>query len=68
MTVPKPVSSSEDLYRTASELLKAEMKACSPAPLRLRLMGEQELSFIDVVSFLVRHRLGMADTGIYRYH
>ena len=36
----KPVSSADDLYKTASELLRMEMQSCSPQPLRLRLMGK----------------------------
>ena len=40
VTLPSAASKAEELFRPASELLRAEIKACSPAPLRLRLMGE----------------------------
>lgn len=39
-TLSHVVSSADDLYESASQLLRAEIKACSPTPLRLRLMGE----------------------------
>ena len=38
-SLPQPVSSAEQLYSAASELLGAEIKARTPLPLRLRLMG-----------------------------
>ena len=38
-TLSQPVSSAEQLYTAASELLTAEIKTCLPNPLRLRLMG-----------------------------
>lgn len=40
VTLPSPVGSAKELYLTARQLLGAEIKACSPAPLQLRLMGE----------------------------
>lgn len=40
VTLPKPASSAEELYSAASELLRNEIEACSPSPLKLRLMGE----------------------------
>ena len=40
VTLPQPVSSEDQLYGAASELLTAEIRACAPNPLRLRLMGE----------------------------
>ena len=43
VTLPKPASSAEELYSAASELLRNEIKACSPSPLKLRLMGEPSL-------------------------
>ena len=46
VTLPSPVSSAEELYCTASQLLGAEIKACNPAPLQLRLMGELPLVLI----------------------
>ena len=39
VTLSQPVSSAEQLYSAASELLTAEIRACAPEPLRLRLMG-----------------------------
>lgn len=38
-TVSRPVASCEDLYHTASHLLRTEIANNRPAPLRLRLMG-----------------------------
>ena len=43
VTLTKPASSAEELYSAASELLRSEIKACSPSPLKLRLMGEPSL-------------------------
>ena len=43
VTLSKPASSAEELYSAASELLRNEIKACSPSPLKLRLMGEPSL-------------------------
>ena len=39
VTLSRAVSSAEQLYSAASELLGAEIRACAPSPLRLRLMG-----------------------------
>ena len=36
----RPVSSADELYKVASELLRTEIQLCSPQPLRLRLMGK----------------------------
>lgn len=30
----------EQIYNTAKEILRAEITACSPQPLKLRLLGE----------------------------
>ncbi|XP_072038734.1 DNA polymerase kappa-like [Amphiura filiformis] len=38
-TVPSPVCSAEELFNVAKDLLKTEIRACQPEPLRLRLMG-----------------------------
>ena len=38
-TVPSPVSSADELFIVAKDLLKIEIRACHPEPLRLRLMG-----------------------------
>ena len=35
----RPVSSADELYKVASDLLRTEIQSCSPQPLRLRLMG-----------------------------
>ena len=43
-SVSGPVSSSEELFRSAKQLLRAEIAACQPNPLRLRLMGEDHLN------------------------
>ena len=43
VTLTKPASSAEELYSAASELLRNEIKACGPSPLKLRLMGEPSL-------------------------
>lgn len=40
VTLPHPVSSADQLFSAASDLLTAEIRACAPNPLRLRLMGE----------------------------
>lgn len=39
VTLPKAVSTAEELYSAASELLTAEIQVVHPSPLRLRLMG-----------------------------
>ena len=43
VTLPRPVSSAEQLYSAASGLLATEIKACAPSPLRLRLMGKETI-------------------------
>ena len=49
-TLLQPVSSAEELYQVASQLLRTEMALCSPSQLRLRLMGElYSSSRIDTV-------------------
>lgn len=37
----RPISEFDEIYQAASTLLAAEMKACAPLPLRVRLMGEK---------------------------
>ena len=39
VTLPRSVSTAEELYSAATDLLTTETRACSPSPLRLRLMG-----------------------------
>lgn len=39
-TLPHPLSTADEIYNTASELLRLEIRARSPKLLRLRLMGE----------------------------
>ena len=44
VTLPRPVAKTEELYLAARDLLAAEVRACAPSPLRLRLMGQSSLS------------------------
>ena len=46
VTLPYLMTTKEDLYKAASDLLAAEVKACAPNPLCLRLMGQCS-KFID---------------------
>ena len=39
-SVKTPIGTAEEIFTVARELLKTEMRACHPQPLRLRLMGE----------------------------
>ncbi len=43
MSLSKAISSVEELYQAASQILRGEIRAVSPAPLRLRLMGKTPL-------------------------
>lgn len=45
-----PVSTYEEISLAAKELLKNEISACSPDPLRLRLMGVRLSNFQDCIS------------------
>lgn len=45
-TVSKPISKYQEVYQISCELLKQEIKASSPFPLRLRLMGKESLQVI----------------------
>ena len=49
--MPSAVSSADELFNVAKNLLKTEIRVCQPEPLRLRLMGE-----IYVVTKEVRNR------------
>lgn len=55
-----PVSTYEEISRAAKELLKNEMAACFPDPLRLRLMGVRLSNFQNVTS--VSSREGKQNT------
>lgn len=47
-TVPSTLSTAEEIFAIAKELLKTEVNVASPHPLRLRLMGRplSSLSFL----------------------
>ncbi|XP_078677989.1 DNA polymerase kappa-like isoform X2 [Branchiostoma floridae x Branchiostoma belcheri] len=45
-TVPRAVSSMNEIYDVAEELLKMEIQQCQPQPLRLRLMGVRLSNFL----------------------
>uniref|UniRef100_UPI00358F281B DNA polymerase kappa-like isoform X1 n=1 Tax=Myxine glutinosa TaxID=7769 RepID=UPI00358F281B len=44
---PSTMSSEEELFATARDLLKIEIESVQPQPLRLRLMGVRLSSFVD---------------------
>nr|XP_056704073.1 DNA polymerase kappa [Euleptes europaea] len=46
-TVLSAVSTGEEIFAVAKELLKAEMEAVAPQPLRLRLMGVRVSGFLN---------------------
>ena len=45
-TLSHPISQFNEIYQAASTLLAAEMSACSPSPLRIRLMGKNSIAFV----------------------
>lgn len=51
VTLPHPVSSADQLFSAASDLLTAEIRACAPNLLRLRLMGESNCRRLCMAKF-----------------
>lgn len=72
-TVPSAISTAEDIFAVAKELLRTEVIAGSPQPLRLRLMGVRMSTFSNdddrkhqqrsIIGFLQAGNQGLSPTG-----
>lgn len=72
-TVPSAISTAEDIFAVAKELLRTEVTAGSPQPLRLRLMGVRMSTFSNdddrkhqqrsIIGFLQAGNQGLSPTG-----
>lgn len=48
-TVLSAVSTEEEIFAVAKDLLKSELESLAPQPLRLRLMGKYLLKMVEIV-------------------